>query len=358
MLHFRLVCLNRDQKKDYQVVIQEAQEWLKENRGAVAEQGAGLGIQWELVRALEMQAKREETGEADKNKLLNQALTIARVINRFPGEYKDGSRSMIERLNVELNRDPGDPKDFATAFGSARNLVFDIPKKKAAIEQASGAERAKLISELQPHPQRSPPVSCTSACRWPGPRTNRRTSTRRGIFWRTSTSRCATSDIDRSYDAAVLAEYVSRKAMKSQPDLALEAAYLAQAAYIQAYHNPPKDNPQAAEIKQAGDFKRIIAVCNFITDNWPTSDKANDARMDAGPRLQRNRPARQGRRMVAAGSRNGPTVLRSSARGRERLLVRVSHRIGQARGRAETQRRTGRPAQAGAGDPAKRDREI
>src|SRR5439155_11383812 len=31
--HFRLICLNREQRKDYQVVIQEAQEWLKENRG-------------------------------------------------------------------------------------------------------------------------------------------------------------------------------------------------------------------------------------------------------------------------------------------------------------------------------------
>ena len=45
----------------------------------------------------------------------------------------------------------------------------------------------------------------------------------------------------------------------------LDAAYLAEAAYIQAYHHEAED-------KRAADFKRIIAICNFITENWPTSD--------------------------------------------------------------------------------------
>ena len=67
--HFRLICLNREQRKDYQVVIQEAQEWLKENRGPAGNTRTGLGIQWEMVRALEMLAQegrngrgRQETG--------------------------------------------------------------------------------------------------------------------------------------------------------------------------------------------------------------------------------------------------------------------------------------------------------
>src|SRR6185369_7141848 len=103
-------------------------------------------IQWELVRALELLAKKEQTSEPEKNRLLQQALTIARTINRYPGEYKDGSTAMIQRLNVELNRDPGDPKDFATAFGTARNLVQEIPRKLKEIQEASGSERARLIS--------------------------------------------------------------------------------------------------------------------------------------------------------------------------------------------------------------------
>src|SRR4029077_2839519 len=82
-----------------------------------------------------------------------------------------------------------------------------------------------------------------------------------------------TGPSNHSYDAAVVADFVARKSLATQPEMALDAAYLAQAAYIRAYYNESEQN-RAAEIK------RIIEVCNFITTNWPTSDKANDSRMD------------------------------------------------------------------------------
>ena len=72
--------------------------------------------------------------------------------------------------------------------------------------------------------------------------------------------------LDRSYDAAILAEYIAHKSQKTQPEMALDAAYLAQAAYIQAYHHEVQEG-------HAGDFKRIIAVCNFITGTWPPATR-------------------------------------------------------------------------------------
>jgi hypothetical protein len=280
--HFRLVCLNREQRKDYAVVIEEAEEWLKKNRGPAANTRTGLGIQWELVRALELLAKKEETGEKEKNRLLQQALTIARGINRYAGEYKDGSTAMIARLKVELNRDPGDPKDFGTAFGEARNLVQEIAKQRTEIENtASGSEAARLSSELQPTLKEAARI-LNIGLSLAGPKDEAKEVNQARYFLAYVYFTMRDSAIDRSYDSAVLAEFIARKSVTSQPDLALDAAYLAQAAFIQAYHHPPKDNPRAAEAKQAADFQRIIGVCNFITTNWPASDRANDARMALG----------------------------------------------------------------------------
>jgi hypothetical protein len=273
--HFRLICLNHEQRKDYQVAIQEATEWLKDNRGQSSSR-VGLGIQWELVRAQEMLARKEETGDAERSKLYQQALAAARVINRFPGEYKDASTAMIQKLMVALNREPGDPKDFATAFGVAQNMVQDVQKKINQIREAKGSQQARLAGELQPmltEAARILSLGLTLA----SPKDDFKDVNRARYFlafvYLYMRDDSGTGPSSRSYDAAVVADFVARKSLVSQPDMALDAAYLAQAAYIGAYYAEDVQN-RAAEIK------RIIEVCNFITSNWPTSDKANDARMD------------------------------------------------------------------------------
>lgn len=101
--HFRFGCLNHEKRKDYQLVIDEAKEWLTANPEK-AETRTGLGIQWEMARALKMLANSEGTSAADKAMLLWQALDAARTINRFAGEYKDSSSAMIRQLTDELNR--------------------------------------------------------------------------------------------------------------------------------------------------------------------------------------------------------------------------------------------------------------
>ncbi len=273
--HFRLICLNHEKRKDFQVVIQEAQEWLKENRG-IANGRVGLGIQWEMVRALEMLAKKEETSEAERNKYNQQALAAARVINRFQGEYKDASTAMIQKLMVALNREPGDPKDFATAFGQAQSMVNDVQKKVTQVRETKGSEQARLAGELQPLLKETARILSLGLA-LAGPKDDLKDVNRARYFlaylYLYMRDESGTGPSNRSYDAAVVADFVARKSLVSQPEMALDAAYLAQAAYIRAYYGESEQN-RAAEIK------RIIEVCNFITTNWPASDKANDARMD------------------------------------------------------------------------------
>ncbi|HEY2251584.1 MAG TPA: hypothetical protein VGH74_11010, partial [Planctomycetaceae bacterium] len=208
--------------------------------------------------------------------LNQQALTAARVINRFPGEFKDGSTAMIQKLMVALNREPGDPKDFATAFGVAENMVRDVQKRIQQGREAKGSEQARLAAELQPllkETARILGIGLALATHKDEIKDVNRARYFLAYIYLYMRDDSGSGPSTRSYDAAVVADFVARKSLVSQPEMALDAAYLAQAAYIRAYYGENEQN-RAAEIK------RIIEVCNFITTNWPTSDKANDARMD------------------------------------------------------------------------------
>ncbi|HUQ69384.1 MAG TPA: hypothetical protein VM165_07675, partial [Planctomycetaceae bacterium] len=55
------------------------------------------------------------------------------------------------------------------------------------------------------------------------------------------------------------------------------AAFLSMIAYVQAFN----DTKGTFEEKQA-DIGFIVGACNLLTDRWPDSDKANDARMTLG----------------------------------------------------------------------------
>ena len=83
-------------------------------------------------------------------------------------------------------------------------------------------------------------------------------------------------NLKKYYEAAVLAEFVARTTEKDLP-LALDSAYLAMAAYGQAFNESKASNDQKGE-----DLKMIIRASNFIAERWPSSDKANDAYMMLG----------------------------------------------------------------------------
>ncbi len=82
----------------------------------------------------------------------------------------------------------------------------------------------------------------------------------------------------RNYEAGILGEYVARSSDPKQ-SMALQAAYLAMAAYLQAY----KD---AAEEGNVPELNQLIRVANLVEGNWAGNPRANQFRMTLGQLFQ------------------------------------------------------------------------
>ena len=267
VLQFRLICLNHEQRKDYKVVIQEATDWIGRR---LPRNKVGLSIMWERARARESLGSVRTETESESNTYLNAALTDARYINRWPGEYKDVSASMIQRLLVSLNKDPQDPKDFDTAFGLGRSLVKQIkgfndeiadPKNKTKVK-ALRAERTTHLDETI----RILNLALTLAGDTELKQLNHARYLLSYVYYLTR----------QSYEAALLGEFGSLHFDRENAQMGLDSAYLAMAAYVQAHNGVAKGQSKDFEMRQ------MARLANMITTNWPESDRANEARMTLG----------------------------------------------------------------------------
>ncbi|MFN0196035.1 MAG: hypothetical protein ACKVT0_04775 [Planctomycetaceae bacterium] len=272
---FRLICLNHEQRNDFQLVIQEADEWISfpGNRRALRS-NVGLGIRWELVRALDSLSESREIANDDKEKLYRQALVHANFINRYPGQYKDVSTFIISQLRGKLGRGEKDPEDFETAYGMARTDIKKVKsfqdEIKAAVEAGKpAADIDKVKQDLRAHLDETGRL-LKLALRLTDKETeiDKIHHARYLLAYVYYLSRM-------NYEAAVLAEFVSQHALKSQSPIALDAAYLSVIAFVQAYNDSP------AEFKES-DLTLIQKACQHVTANWPQTDTANDARMTLG----------------------------------------------------------------------------
>ena len=275
-LQFRLICLNHDQRKDYILAIDEADEWLKEAKSKARTQ-VGLGIRWELTRAQEFVSQKREIAETEKNRLLRQALANAREINRFPGKYQDVSYSMIQRLLVALNREPGDPQDFDTAFGTANKMIEEIGKFRTNIETANAKgqkeEAQKLTDELEA-------LLAEAERMW---KLALQLATDETELTQVNLARYRLAFVlylrKKSYDAAVVGEFLATHFQKETPTLALDAAYIAMAGYTQAYNQAEKNRKEI-------NLQMMTNVATMIIEGWPKTARANDARMMMGQVLR------------------------------------------------------------------------
>ncbi|MDA0835118.1 MAG: hypothetical protein O2955_09505 [Planctomycetota bacterium] len=275
VLHFKLICLNHEQRKDYQLVIDMATEWiLSPANKRELRSTHGLGIRWELMRALESLADDRTTPEDVKERLYRQALTHANYINRFPGQYKDLSTFMISKLRGKLGRGEKDPEDFETAYGIAFSDIkkvkpFQDDIKAATAEGKPPEEIDQLKQDLQAF------LSETSRML----ELALRLADKDAEIEKVHHARYLLSYVyflsHKSYEAAVLSEYVSRLSLNSQTSIGLDAAFLSLMAFNQAYRDSPKEFRDT-------DLILIQKACEHLTKNWPQSDSANDARMILG----------------------------------------------------------------------------
>ena len=264
--YFKLICLNTEKKGDHILVDKLAQEWIKENPTMIRTR-YGTGIRFEQARSLEQQAKARELKEEEKRKLLAEALGFARLVNRTGGEFRDPSQAMIVRLMGALNRDGKDPKDFEEAYGVARDLVNKIKEYKDQIRGAKDPEEIKRY-------QRSFEVHLEETSRM----LNLALSLRKADSKIKEVNTCRYSlcyvyyEQRRSYDSAVLGEFLARRYAKDEESESLPAdsAYLAMAAYAQAYNTKGNNDKQT-------DIQKVIGISDFIVATWPGTPKAIEA---------------------------------------------------------------------------------
>ncbi len=267
-LRFRLICLNHDKRKDYNLSILEGEDWLRDAK-ARSRTRVGLGVQWEISLAHEALGLDRTTPENEKSNHLTQALNRARTISRFPGELKTPAMSMVQRLMVALNRDPGDPKDFETANGNADLLFKEVnglnvdiskllsagKKKEAKAKQeiliATAAEMTRLynIALKMTRPDTNPILINIARLRLAY-----------GLFLQ-----------QKYFDAAVVAEHQMIKFGEQFPEVGLEAGFIAMTAFDHAYSHADKNNREFE-----GDM--VAQVAEELAERWPESDRANDAR--------------------------------------------------------------------------------
>jgi len=267
---FRLICLNR--RKDYQLVVQESTDWIAKNR-AVQYTTVGLGIRWQGVVAGQRLGEQRDLPRADGERFMRKALEDARTVGRSTGQYRDAALFAIQELQIALGRDPGDPKDFSSALGLARNMVKQIdPRRqevaKAEVAKKPAAEIAKLKTELDNHVVETGRIlKLALILAEPKEDPGSVNSARYLLAW-------IYLQMNRSYDAAVLGEYVAVHAGKDESQQAQDAAEVAMSAWVQAHNRATRDKDF--------EMRAIERICLMMAKQWPSSERAIEARMRLG----------------------------------------------------------------------------
>lgn len=274
-LQFKLISLNTDARRDYQLVADLGSEWLKNNRSE-ANSRTGVGIRWEVARASEMLGDQRELPKNDAEKNWRRAREEAVTVNRFPGEYKDVSLAMIQRLDVKIGGKERKPDTFDAAHGLGRQMITSIKNTK---EKLDGAKRSNQPAEEVQKIQEDLDLQLAQAgeifdlaLRLASPQDDPKS---------VNQSRYMYAYVNflqrRNYEAAILGEYVAKMADKEDVTTGLDAAFLSMAAYVQAFNDA-----KGTTTDKDADMRLIIRSCNLISDRWPDSDRASDARMTLG----------------------------------------------------------------------------
>ena len=268
-VRFKLICLNHEQKKDYPLVVTLAEEWLNTAKGRVRSE-VGLGIQWELCRALEKLGTNPETPEGERPAALNQALTRARTLSRTSGEFKAPANAMIQRLLLSMNRSVDEPTDFDSAYGMAGKLNDDIGKLRLQVNsalQAGNTSEAKTKQVTLRANAAEMARLCTLALRMAKPTT-------------------PVTDLDRTHlllaygyllndqtlEAAAVGEYMLRTLAVRNPESAKSAGLIALMAFDLAYQKGEKGTRDY-------EYRKLIEYAGRLEQKFPESSQANDARL-------------------------------------------------------------------------------
>jgi tetratricopeptide (TPR) repeat protein len=274
-LHFKLILLNTPARSDHQLVVDMGEEWLKTNK-VESRSRTGLGIRWEVARAYESLGDNRELAAADAQRLWRSARDSAGQVNRYPGEYKDVSLALMQRLDVKIGGKERKPDTFDAAFGLGRQQITAIRETKDKIDGAKQAgqpaEEVKKLQQDLANQLAEAAENFDLALRLVTPQDDAKSVTMARYMY------AYVNFLQRrNYEAAILGEYVAKTVDKEDATTGLQAAYLSMAAYVQAF-NDTKGSPS----DKSPDLNFIIKACNLLSDRWPDSDSANEARITLG----------------------------------------------------------------------------
>lgn len=279
--HFRLICLNHDQRREYTMAIAEGEDWLKGARQVEQRSAAGQGVRWEMVVALEKQADSSGISPSEKDKLLRQAIAHLMTLSKWPGAYRDLAQQRVRDLNMRVKGKDGagDPKDFDSALTLGRDLVKRSGEKKTLLDSAIQSKQPRenieklradfngLVKDQIRVLRLALSLADHSAPR--GDMNQARYLLAYGYYL-----------ADKPYEAAVCAEAVAFNPTKDKQDeqTALDAAYLAVASYIKGFNQTPTELKALRDV----DTRLMVRLADFITAKWPSHSKANETRMLVG----------------------------------------------------------------------------
>lgn len=267
-LRFRLICLNHENKRDHELAVVQAGNYLSD-KSVNTKTSDAVGIRWEKARAHDLHGQSLKDENPERERELRLALAEATEVSRYPTPYKDVANNMVQRLKAQLGDRQGPPKDFATAYGLATASIKKVPALKAASTNAkSKTDRQKASEDLRLELIRTDEL-LTLALQLADSDTNP-TDTLQARYLLSFVK----LEQRQSFDAVVLAQYVMKYGAKKEPETAMNAAEVAWVASVQAYN--------AAGSNNAAELELLEWISNETVRQWPDSNRANEARMSLG----------------------------------------------------------------------------
>lgn len=265
-IQFRLICLNDEKKKDFQLVLQEADRWLTDKQyRQFWDREVGLGIRWEKILAMEKLSGDRTLEESERTSLVRAALSEAKKVALYSSPYRAVATSMSQKLQAALGDADADPTDFATAFERAKGLVTqltDFDEKIEAAKSNSDRRSAQQAKQRQ-WDEIARLLKMALDLREPGP-SDRGAAQARYLLGHALLSQ------RKSYDAFIVARYCMTKDRLVDPDSARDSCAVAIQAAVQAFNDAGDD--------QSFEMQMLKDVCESIIELYPNGSRGNEAR--------------------------------------------------------------------------------
>ena len=267
--YYRLTCLNHESREEFQNVVADATQWLKQHQGARNTE-AGLGILFEKAVATEALARNGNMSEEQQQLRLRQTLADLDLVSAVVSPVQETARVAVGRLRDELGEDQQEPKSFDSAFDRGRQIVGRLQESRDAVQLAqTDNNRQQATQELELlQAEAGRMFQLAIQLRKPD-------SDRSAIAQARYLLSYVFLQQRKSYDAFVLARHVMRRHKEDAAETAADATEMAISAAVQIWSDASPDDREF-------ELNLVREICEEVILAFPGSRRATDARMRLG----------------------------------------------------------------------------